>query len=125
MRDSISVLSEQLKEAGINADVQVIDWMSNSNNLPARHWQLERFDNELLLAPSAGTATMEEHDLHFPAHRQDPPMDAAFDRLYSPSINRRGRSPGSTSKKRVLDQGYLIRSPIQVRCAATTRGCRG
>ena len=70
MRDSILVLSEQLKEAGINADVQVIDWMSNSNNLQRGTGNWNVSTTSFCSPPSAWPATMEEHDLHFPAYRQ-------------------------------------------------------
>ena len=100
MRDSILVLSEQLKEAGVNADVQVIDWMSNSNNLQTRHRQLERHRPPASAhrrcsarrngrAPSTPSRTS----------TRTPVIDAAFD---SPvQIGRPGgaaRRPGSTSR---------------------------
>jgi len=60
MRDSILVLSEQLKEAGVNADVQVIDWMSNSNNLQkgTGNWNVTTtsFCSPPLLGPRNGRA---------------------------------------------------------------------
>jgi peptide/nickel transport system substrate-binding protein len=109
MRDSILVLSEQLKEAGINADVQVIDWMSNSNNLQrgTGNWNVSTtsFCSPPLLGPQQWKSTI----YTFPHIDKDPPMDAAFDRLYK-SVDQQARKIAWFDiEKRVLDQGYLIK----------------
>mgnify|MGYP003346171588 CR=1 FL=1 len=36
MRDEILVLAEQLKATGMNIEVQVVDWMTNANNMAGR-----------------------------------------------------------------------------------------
>ena len=109
MRDSILVLSEQLKEAGINADVQVIDWMSNSNNLQrgTGNWNVSTtsFCSPPLLGPQQWKSTI----YTFPHIDKDPAMDAAFDSLYKSVDPQARKAAWFDIEKRVLDQAYMIK----------------
>jgi peptide/nickel transport system substrate-binding protein len=109
MRDSILVLSEQLKEAGVNADVQVIDWMSNSNNLQrgTGNWNVSTtsFCSPPLLGPQQWKSTI----YTFPHIDKDPSIDAAFDSLFKSVDQQARKAAWFDIEKRVLDQGYLIK----------------
>ena len=109
MRDSILVLSEQLKEAGINADVQVIDWMSNSNNLQrgTGNWNVSTtsFCSPPLLGPPQWKSTV----YTFPHIDKDPTIDAAFDSLFKSADLPTRKTAWFTIENRFLDQAYMIK----------------
>ena len=99
MRNSILVLSEQLKEAGVNADVQVIDWMSNSNNLQkgTGNWNVTTtsFCSPPLLGPPQWKSTV----YTFPHIDKDPAIDAAFDGLFK-SADQKAQKAGVVRRSR-------------------------
>jgi peptide/nickel transport system substrate-binding protein len=109
MRDSILVLSEQLKEAGINADVQVIDWMSNSNNLQrgTGNWNVSTtsFCSPPLLGPQQWKSTV----YTFPHIDKDPAIDAAFDSLFKSVDEPARKAAWFAIESRFLDQAYMIK----------------
>ncbi len=109
MRDSILVLSEQLKEAGVNADVQVIDWMSNSNNLQrgSGNWNVSTtsFCSPPLLGPPQWKSTV----YTFPHIDKDPTIDAAFENLFKSADLDKRKAAWSDIESRFLDQAYMIK----------------
>jgi peptide/nickel transport system substrate-binding protein len=109
MRDSILVLSEQLKEAGINADVQVIDWMSNSNNLQrgTGNWNVSTtsFCSPPLLGPQQWKSTV----YTFPHIDKDPAIDTAFDSLFKSVDEPARKAAWFAIESRFLDQAYMIK----------------
>jgi peptide/nickel transport system substrate-binding protein len=109
MRDSILVLSEQLKEAGVNADVQVIDWMSNSNNLQrgTGNWNVSTtsFCSPPLLGPQQWKSTV----YTFPHIDKDPAIDAAFDSLFKSVDEKTRKTAWFDIENRFLDQAYMVK----------------
>jgi peptide/nickel transport system substrate-binding protein len=109
MRDSILVLSEQLKEAGVNADVQVIDWMSNSNNLQrgTGNWNVSTtsFCSPPLLGPPQWKSTV----YTFPHIDKDPAIDTAFDSLFKSADQATRKAAWFAIENRFLDQAYMIK----------------
>ena len=109
MRDSILVLSEQLKEAGVNTDVQVIDWMSNSNNLQrgTGNWNVSTtsFCSPPLLGPPQWKSTV----YTFPHIDKDPTIDAAFDSLFKSADLTARKTAWFAIENRFLDQAYMIK----------------
>lgn len=109
MRDSILVLSEQLKEAGVNADVQVIDWMSNSNNLQrgTGNWNVSTtsFCSPPLLGPQQWKSTV----YTFPHIDKDPTIDAAFDSLFKSVDEKTRKTAWFDIESRFLDQAYMVK----------------
>jgi peptide/nickel transport system substrate-binding protein len=109
MRDSILVLSEQLKEAGVNADVQVIDWMSNSNNLQkgTGNWNVTTtsFCSPPLLGPPQWKSTV----YTFPHIEKDAVIDAAFDSLFKSADKAAQKKAWFDIENRFLDQAYMIK----------------
>src|SRR6266700_1809566 len=109
MRDSILVLAEQLKDAGINADVQVIDWMSNSNNLQrgTGNWNVTTtsFCSPPLLGPPQWKSTV----YTFPHIEKDPVIDAAFDSLFKSADQQAQKAAWFAIENRFLDQAYMIK----------------
>lgn len=109
MRDSILVLSEQLKEAGVNADVQVIDWMSNSNNLQkgTGNWNVTTtsFCSPPLLGPPQWKSTV----YTFPHIDKDPAIDAAFDSLFKSADPQAQKAAWFAIENRFLDQAYMVK----------------
>src|ERR1700712_4826335 len=109
MRDSVLVLSEQLKEAGVNADVQVIDWMSNSNNLQrgTGNWNVSTtsFCSPPLLGPQQWKSTI----YTFPHIDKDPAIDAALDSLYKSVDEKTRKTAWFDIENRFLDQAYMVK----------------
>jgi peptide/nickel transport system substrate-binding protein len=109
MRDSILVLSEQLKEAGVNADVQVIDWMSNSNNLQrgTGNWNVSTtsFCSPPLLGPPQWKSTV----YTFPHIDKDPAIDTAFDSLFKSADQATRKAAWFAIENHFLDQAYMIK----------------
>ena len=117
---STMLCAEQLKAAGINADVQVIDWMNNSIDCSA--------------APATGTspppASARRHrsaaaietarSTRSRISTKDPRRSiAAFDSLSNRRDARRGRPPARHREERCPRPAPIwSRSPIPARCAA-------
>ena len=108
-RDAILVLSEQLKEAGMNVKVDVVDWTTNASNMQrgTGTWNVSTtgFCSNPLLGPQAWRSVL----YTFTQLKTEPVMDPAYERLYmSPDLKVRQEAWGQI-EKRVLDQAYMIK----------------
>jgi peptide/nickel transport system substrate-binding protein len=108
-RDAILVLSEQLKGAGMNVKVDVVDWTTNASNMQrgTGTWNVSTtgFCSNPLLGPQAWRSVL----YTFTQLKSEPVMDPAFERLYgSPDLKIRQEAWGQIEKQ-VLEQAYMIK----------------
>jgi peptide/nickel transport system substrate-binding protein len=108
-RDAILVLSELMKEAGMNVKVDIVDWTTNASNMQrgTGTWNVSStgFCSNALLGPQAWRSVL----YTFTQLKTEPVMDAAYDKIFaSPDIKVRAQAWGEI-EKRVLDQAYMIK----------------
>lgn len=108
-RDAILVLSEQMKSAGMNAVVDVVDWTTNASNMQrgTGTWNVSTtgFCSNPLLGPQAWRNMF----YTFPQVKDDKVLDAAYDKFYSSFDLKPRQEAWAEIEKRVLEQAYMIK----------------
>ena len=109
MRDSILVLSEQMKAAGFNVEVQVVDWTTNAANMQEGKggWNVSTtsFCSNPLLGPQQWRFMI----YGFPHVQGDTTLDAAYTQFYNglePAVRRQA---WDIIERDVLSQSYMIK----------------
>ena len=109
-RDAILVLAEEMKAAGMNARVDVVDWTTNASNMQRGTGTWNVSTTGYLLQPAARAAAMARDVLHVPARARTTRCSTP------PTTNSTRRSTSTTARhawdvieKRVLDQAYMIK----------------
>lgn len=109
MRDAILVLSEQMKSAGMNAAVDVVDWTTNASNMQrgTGTWNVSTtgFCSNPLLGPQAWRNMF----YNFPQVKDDKVLDAAYDKFYTSFELKPRQEAWAEIEKRVLEQAYMIK----------------
>ena len=109
MRSAILVLAEEMKAAGMNVSVDVVDWTTNASNMQ-RHtgtWNVSTtgFCSNPLLGPQQWRVMF----YTFPHVEGDKTLDDAYERFYT-SLDPKARiAAWADIEKRVLEQAYMIK----------------
>jgi peptide/nickel transport system substrate-binding protein len=108
-RDAILVLAEEMKAAGMNAKVDVVDWTTNASNMQrgTGTWNVSTtgFCSNPLLGPQQWRVML----YTFPHVKDDTVLDAAYGKFYS-SLDIKDRvAAWDVIESRVLDQAYMIK----------------
>jgi peptide/nickel transport system substrate-binding protein len=108
-RDAILVLSELLKEAGVNAVVDVVDWTTNASNMQrgTGGWNVSTtgYCSNPLLGPQQWRVMF----YTFPHVKDDKVLDAAYDKFYTSLDLELRKQAWADIEKRVLEQAYMIK----------------
>lgn len=109
MRSAILVLSEQMKAAGMNVAVDVVDWTTNASNMQrgTGTWNVSTtgFCSNPLLGPQQWKVMF----YTFPHVQGDDVLDGAYDRFYTSLDPKLRIAAWADIEKRVLDQAYMIK----------------
>ncbi len=108
-RGAILMLSEQMKAAGINVKVDVVDWTTNASNMQrgTGKWNISStgFCSNPLLGPQQWRVMF----YTFPQVKTDEVMDRAYEQFHA-SIDPAARKVAwQDIEKRVLDQAFMIK----------------
>jgi peptide/nickel transport system substrate-binding protein len=108
-RDAILVLSEEMKAAGMNVKVDVVDWTTNASNMQrgTGKWNVSTtgFCSNPLLGPQQWRVMF----YTFPHVKDDTALDQAYDKFYTSLDFKDRKDAWDDIEKRVLEQAYMIK----------------
>ena len=109
MKDAILVLSELMKEAGMNVSVDVVDWTTNASNMQrgTGTWNVSTtgFCSNPLLGPQQWRVMF----YTFPQVKDDSVLDGAYAQFYTSLDLDKRVAAWAVIEKRVIEQAYMIK----------------
>ncbi len=109
MRDIILVLAEEMKAAGMNAEVKMTDWTTNANDMGkgTGGWNVSTtgFCSGPLLGPQQWRPLL----LGFPQIKGDSVLDNAYNNLFASADLEKRKADWTTIEQRMLGQAYMIK----------------
>ena len=109
MRSAILVLAEQMKAAGMNAAVDVVDWTTNASNMQRGTGTWNVSTTGYCSNPLLGPQQWKVMFYTFPHVEGDKVLDDAYDRFYTSLDPKLRVAAWADIEKRVLDQAYMIK----------------
>ncbi len=108
-RASILVLSEMMKDAGMNVKVDIVDWTTNASNMQrgTGTWNVSTtsFCSNPLLGPQQWRTML----YTFPQVKNDKTMDDAYEKFYTSLDEKDRKLAWDAIEKQVLEQAYMIK----------------
>lgn len=108
-RDAILVLSEQMKEAGMNVSVDVTDWTTNASNMQRGTGTWNTSTTGYCSNPLLGPQQWRSMFYTFPQVKDDKVLDAAYDQFYTSLDFEKRKAAWADIETRVMDQAYMIK----------------
>jgi peptide/nickel transport system substrate-binding protein len=109
MRSAILVLSELMKAAGLNVELQVLDWVTNSNSIQRGTGGWNVSTTTFTPAPLLGPQQWRNQLYNFAQIRGDEVLDKAYDRfMTSFGVNER-KAAWAEIEHRLMDQAYFVK----------------
>jgi peptide/nickel transport system substrate-binding protein len=108
-RDAILVLSEQMKEAGMNVSVDVTDWTTNASNMQRGTGTWNASTTGYCSNPLLGPQQWRSMFYTFPQVKDDKVLDAAYDQFYTSLDFEKRKAAWADIEKRVMEQAYMIK----------------
>jgi peptide/nickel transport system substrate-binding protein len=108
-RDAILVLSEQMKEAGMNVAVDVTDWTTNASNMQRGTGVWNASTTGYCSNPLLGPQQWRTMFYTFPQVKGDTALDAAYDQFYTSLDFDKRKAAWADIEKRVMEQAYMIK----------------
>jgi len=109
MRDAILVLAEQMKAAGMNVDVQVVDWTTNSNNMQRGTGNWNVSTTGFGPGPLLGPQQWRNQVYNFAQIKGDEALDSAYDKFFT-TLDVAGRKQAwAAIQQDVFDKAYFIK----------------
>jgi peptide/nickel transport system substrate-binding protein len=109
MRSAILVLGEQMKAAGMNASVDVVDWTTNASNMQRGTGTWNVSTTGYCSNPLLGPQQWKVMFYTFPHVEGDKVLDDAYDKFYTSLDPKQRIAAWADIEKRVLDQAYMIK----------------
>jgi peptide/nickel transport system substrate-binding protein len=125
MRTTMLVVAEQLKRAGMNVEVKVVDWTTNASHMQqgTGEWNLSTtlFGPDHILGPQQWRPMI----YAFPSIKGNAALDAAYQEFFSePDLERR-RASWLKIQQQVLGGAYMIKIADSGRLSGYARKLRG
>ena len=125
MRTSMLVVAEQLKAAGMNVDVKIVDWTTNASHMQqgTGEWNLSTtlFGPDHILGPQQWRPLI----YAFPNIKGNEALDAAYAEFFAePSLEKR-RAAWLKIQQQVLGGGYMIKIADSGRLNGYARKLKG
>ncbi len=118
MRDSILVLSEEMKAAGINVEVQVVDWTTNAANMQEGKGGWNVSTTSFCSNPLLGPQQWKFMIYGFPHVKGDTVLDSAYQDFYQNLDLAKRKDDWAVIEKDVLSQSYMIKIADQANVRA-------
>ncbi len=125
MRTTMLVVAEQLKRAGMNVDVKVVDWTTNAAHMQqgTGEWNLSTtlFGPDHILGPQQWRPMI----YAFPSIKGNDALDAAYGEFFAaPDLEKR-RAAWLKIQQQVLGNGYMIKIADSGRLSGYARKLMG
>lgn len=108
-RDAILVLSEQMKEAGMNVAVDVTDWTTNASNMQRGTGTWNVSTTGYCSNPLVGPHQWRSMFYTFPQVKSDAVLDEAYAKFFASTAIESRKEAWAAIEKRVLEQAYMIK----------------